>query len=73
MNVNTIIHVKVSLAFDWYFELVVDEIEKDVRSLCIWSCDGEVVNLTFEENTVAVDVAGVEARFVHGRGHAYFS
>ena len=42
------------MAFDWDFELAIDEVEKDVSSLCIWSCNGKVVDLMFEENTVAV-------------------
>ena len=47
MNVDAIVHVEIALAFDWYFELVVDKIEKYVRCFRIRSCDGEVIDLTF--------------------------
>ncbi len=58
-NVDAIIHVEISLAFDWYFQFVVDKVEEDVSSFGIRSSNGEVVDLTFEEDAVVVDNSGV--------------
>jgi hypothetical protein len=30
LDVNAVVHVKVSLPFGWYFKFVVDEVRKDV-------------------------------------------
>lgn len=48
MNIDTVVHVEIALAFDGYTELVIDKIEKDVGCFRIRSCNGDVVHLTFQ-------------------------
>jgi hypothetical protein len=72
-NINTIEHVKETLLFDGHCQFVVEYVQEDVRSLWIWGCDCKVVNLSFEDNTVPVNCARVETRFVHRWHESQFS
>jgi hypothetical protein len=47
--------------------LVVDEIKENVSSFLIWRGDCKIINLTFEDDSIVGDVAGVQAWFMGGR------
>ena len=63
-HINTIEHVEETLSFDRHGESVIQQIEEYVGGMLVRSGDGEVINLSHEDDTVAVDEPGVEARFV---------
>ena len=50
------------MTFHWDGKFVVDEIEENVGSAFVGCSDGKVVDLSFEESSVAVDNAGVRSR-----------
>ena len=65
-DVDTIEHVKETLPFEWYPEFIIDHVEEDVCSFLVRSGDGEVVDLSFEDNSISRNCPGVEAGFVGG-------
>jgi hypothetical protein len=65
LEANVIVHVKVSLPFDWYYKYVDNEVKKDVCCFCIRSSNREVVNFLFKEDMVAVDDTRVQVWLVY--------
>ena len=65
-DIDTIEHVKETLPFEWYPEFIIDHVEEDVCSFLVRSGDGEVVDLSFEDNSISRNCPGVEAGFVGG-------
>ena len=63
-DVHTIEHIDEAHTFERVGQGVVDHVEKDVGGGLVRSCDGEVVDLAFENDAVAVDYSRVEAWFV---------
>ncbi len=53
--------------------MVVDEIKENITSFLIWSGDCKIVNLTFEDDSIAGDYAGVQAWFMGGRSKTKFT
>jgi hypothetical protein len=72
-NINTIEHVKDTLSFDGHCQFVVEHVQEDICSLWIWGCNCNAINLLFEDNTVPVNCARVETRFVHSWREFQFS
>ena len=60
-NVHTVEHVHQSHAFEREYEYIVNQIEGDIGGQFVWSSDREVVDLAFEQDTFAIDDAGIEA------------
>ncbi len=73
VDVDTIIHIKVALAFDRYRKFVVDHVQKYISSFGIGGGNSKVVDLTHEEVTLTVDGARIQAWFVHGWGKSNFA
>jgi hypothetical protein len=63
-DVNTIEHIQETLSFEGHQEDVVDHIQQDVLGTRVGGCNCKVVNLSLENDAVAVHPAGVEAQFV---------
>jgi hypothetical protein len=54
-DINTVEHVKETLSFDGHGEFVIEYVEEDVCSTLVRHRDGKVINLAFEDNTIAVN------------------
>jgi hypothetical protein len=65
-DIDTVVHVEVTLTFDRLRKFFIDEVHEDVGGGGIGSSNGKVVNLAEKKNTVAVDRTGVKAWFVDG-------
>jgi hypothetical protein len=72
-DINTVEHVEETLAFDGHCQFVIEHVQEDVRSTWVWGCDGKVVNLAFEDDTIAVNCARIETRFMHSWCETEFS
>ncbi len=72
-DINTVEHVKKTLAFDGHRQFVIEHVQEDVRSTWVWGCDGKVVDLAFEDDTIAINCAQIETRFMHGWCETKFS
>ncbi len=58
-DVNAIEHVQEALAFYWHHELLIKHIHKDVSSMVVGSSNSKVFDLTFEDDSLAIDKARV--------------
>ena len=65
-DVDTIEHVQKTLSFEWYSKFVIEHIEEDVCSFLVRCGNGEVVNLSFEDNSISRYDPGVEAGLMGG-------
>ena len=63
-DIVAIVHVEVTLTFDRLRKFFINEVHEDVGGVGVGSSDGKVVDLAEKQNTVAVDITGVKARFV---------
>ena len=71
-DVDAIKHVEEALPFEGNLELVIDQIQENIYSAFVGCSDGKVVDLSFEDDTLAGDSTGVEAWFVGSRCEAEF-
>ncbi len=58
-NVDAVEHVQEALAFYWHRELLIEHIHKDVGGTVVGSSNGKVIDLRFEDDSLAVDKARV--------------
>jgi hypothetical protein len=65
-DINTIEHVEETLSFDRHGEFVIKHVKKDVCSTLVWRHDGKVINLAFEDNTIAVNRTQIKTWFMYG-------
>ena len=65
-DVDTIVHVDATLSFEWDGEEIIDHIEGDVGNAVGGTSDGEIIDLTLEENAFAFNESRVQAWFVDG-------
>ncbi len=63
-DIDSVEHIKQALAFDRHSQLFIQHIEEYIGSALIWSTDGEVVDLTHEDDAFAVNSSQVQARLV---------
>ena len=54
-DINSVVHIKIALAFHSDGEFVIDEVKENVCSMFIGGSDRKVVDMLFEEGTFAVD------------------
>jgi hypothetical protein len=74
VEVDTIIHIEVALAFDRYCKFVVDHVQKYISSsLSVGGGNSEVIDMTHEEDTLTVDGARIQVWFVLGWGMSDFA
>ncbi len=61
VDIDTIIHIEVALAFDRYHNFVVDHVQKYISSFGVRGGNSKVVDLTHEEDRLTVDGARIQA------------
>ncbi len=49
-DVNTVIHIQVSLKFDWDQEFVVDKVHDNVRSVQVGCSNSKIIHLLHQKN-----------------------
>jgi hypothetical protein len=69
-NINTIVHVKEALSFHGHREFFIEHVEEDISGTRIRCRDSEIIHLSHEDDTNAVDSPRVKAWFVHRRCEA---
>ncbi len=65
-NVNAIKHVQEALTLDRHGEFLIKHVKDYVGSALVGSGDGKVVYLSFEDDSFAINGAGILARLMDG-------
>ncbi len=65
-DVNAIIHIKMTLSFDGSCKKFVQQIEEDISCTGIQSTDRKIIDLSHEDNTIAIDDTRVQTWFMNG-------
>ncbi len=63
-DINAVEHVEEALVLNRHCEFLIEHIKKDIGSTLVRGPNGKVVDLSFKDNTVAIDNAGIATRFV---------
>ncbi len=66
-DVDTIKHIKQTLAFDRRCKSIVKRIEEDISCMFIGCSDSKIIYLSHENNLFTINSAGIQARFMGGR------
>ncbi len=72
-DVDTIKHIQQSLSLKGNGQLVIYEIEEDVGSFFIRGGNGKIVNLAFEDDSLAGNGAGIQTWLMGGRSKTKFA
>ncbi len=64
-DVNTIVHLQVSLTFDQDQEFVVDKVHDNVYSVQVGCGNSKIIHLLHQKNAPPTKCSQIKARFIH--------